>query len=294
MKRRDFFKYSVSALTLPVVSNALDVQLPNKHLFPTDLLSTKFDLYSKETFIEPPHEEAEIQRIEEQLKATNVEDKFLDTKNLKEFNSVKNKLAAVQNHIGYGNFNILSFDDMLKVAKSSSKIGKFTKKELEFFESIFYYDPSYHGFYGRQISDKITQVINKKEVIKIPKTGHYLFKGEPEATYYKMVDDVGPSLTLTSGVRSIVKQSKLFLDKIASVEGNLTVASRSLAPPAFTYHSISDFDVGKKGFGKANFSSRFAFTKEFSKMRKLKYIDMRYTINNKDGVRYEPWHVKII
>ncbi len=30
-------------------------------------------------------------------------------------------------------------------------------------------------------------------------------------------------------------------------------------------------------------------------MRKLKYIDMRYTINNKDGgVRYEPWHVKVI
>ncbi len=27
---------------------------------------------------------------------------------------------------------------------------------------------------------KITQRINKNEVIKIPNTGHYLFKGEPE------------------------------------------------------------------------------------------------------------------
>ncbi len=109
-----------------------------------------------------------------------------------------------------------------------------------------------------------------------------------------MKDDVGESLTLTSGVRSIVKQTKLFLDKIDSVDGNLSIASKSLAPPAYTYHSIADFDVGKKGFGHANFTSRFALTQEFLKMRKLKYIDMRYTINNKDGVRYEPWHVKII
>lgn len=29
-------------------------------------------------------------------------------------------------------------------------------------------------------------------------------------------------------------------------------------------------------------------------MRKLTYIEMRYTINNKDGVRYEPWHIKVI
>ncbi len=168
------------------------------------------------------------------------------------------------------------------------------KKELEFLESIFYYDPKYHGFYGQQVSQKITQRINKNEVIKIPNTGHYLFKGEPEKIYYKMIGDVGESLTLTSGVRSIVKQTKLFLDKIDSVDGNLSVASKSLAPPAYTYHSIADFDVGKKGFGFANFTPRFALTEEFLKMRKLKYIDMRYTINNKDGVRYEPWHVKVI
>ncbi|RXJ89534.1 peptidase M15 [Arcobacter sp. CECT 8983] len=225
---------------------------------------------------------------------TIIEDVFIEEKFLKEFQSVRKKINLVQRHVGYGNFNIIDFDYMLKVARHSSKMDEFTKKELDFLESIFYYDPSIHGFYGKRISQNITDSINKKDVRKIPYTGHYLFKGHPEETYYQMIDDIGESLTLTSGVRSIVKQTKLFLDKVHSVDGNLTDASKSLAPPAYTYHSIADFDVGKKGFGKANFSSRFALTDEFFKMRKLKYIDMRYTVNNKDGVRYEPWHVKII
>ncbi len=223
-----------------------------------------------------------------------LEDVFIEEKFLSAFKSVRKKLNLVQSYVGYGNFNIISFDEMIKIAKYSSQIGNFTKDELAFLESIFYYDPSIHGFYGKKISLNITDSINKKEVVKIPYTGHYLFKGEPEKIYYQMIGDIGESLTLTSGVRSIVKQTKLFLDKVQSVNGNLTDASKSLAPPAYTYHSIADFDVGKKGFGKANFSSRFALTDEFLKMRKLKYIDMRYTVNNKDGVRYEPWHVKII
>ncbi len=131
-------------------------------------------------------------------------DVFLEKKYFHEFISVKQKLQLVQNHVGYGNFNILNFDYMLKIAKNSSKIESFTKKELEFLEFIFYYDPSYHGFFGERTSQKITQKINKNEVVKIPYTGHYLFKGEPEKTYLKMCQDIGDSLTLTSGVRSIV------------------------------------------------------------------------------------------
>lgn len=221
-------------------------------------------------------------------------DIFVEDNLKNQFLSVRNKLNLIQNHVGYGNFNVISFDEMLMTAKYSNKIESFTKEELEFLEFIFYYDPKYHGFYGDRVSSKITQEINKKEIVKIPYTGHYLFKGEPEKVYNQMVADIGDSLILTSGVRSIVKQTKLFMDKIESVDGNLSVASKSLAPPAFTYHSISDFDVGKKGFGYDNFTPRFALTEEFFKMRKLKYIDMRYTINNKDGVRYEPWHVKIV
>ena len=41
-------------------------------------------------------------------------------------------------------------------------------------------------------------------------------------------------------------------------------------------------------------TSRFARTEEFKKIKELEYVDVRYTINNKDGVRYEPWHITTI
>ena len=299
MKRRTFLKYSTASLVLPSITSPLSANeytTVEKQLFPTNFFSSIFgfekeelksieeDITSKEIIIEKKEIVTEKEK----------NDIFVEKKFIEEFVSVRKKLKLIQNYVGYGNFNIISFDEMLKVANNSLQIGTLTKKELEFLESIFYYDPSDHGFYGERISHNITETINKKETIKIPYSGHYLFRGEAENTYYKMCDDIGASLILTSGIRSIVKQTKLFLDKVDSVDGNLNIASKSLAPPAYTYHTIADFDVGKKGFGHANFTSRFALTPEFIKMRKLKYIDMRYTINNKDGVRYEPWHVKVI
>ncbi len=278
MKRRDFLKYASSSLILPTIPSLLEANVSIKNsIFGLNDTEYKF--------------KSQIDIYDEKIDNKNV---FLDSTYLLEFKSVREKLKSIQNHIGYGNFNIISFDEMLNIARYSKNIKKFTKKEIEFLESIFYYNPTSHGFYGEKISQNITDVINKKEVLKIPGTGHYLFKGEPLDIYNRLTDDIGNSLVLTSGIRSIVKQSKLFLDKIHSVDGNLSLASKSLAPPAYTYHSIADFDVGKKGFGYANFTSRFALTQEFLKMRKLAYVDMRYTLNNKDGVRYEPWHVKVI
>lgn len=270
MDRRDFFRYSSSAVALPLVANSLSASDELvKRVFPSDVLRTE-------------------------LKVDQTKDIYLPKEDLVDFQSIREKLALVQRYVGYGNFNIISFDQMLRISKYAKNIETFTKSEKDFLEKFFYYEPSVHGFFGKRISKNITEAINKKDVIKIPYTGHYLFRGKPEETYYRMVDDIGPSLVLTSGIRSIVKQTKLFLDKLNSVDGNLSEASRSLAPPAYTYHSIADFDVGKKGLGYDNFTSRFALTDEFRNMRKLKYINMRYTINNKDGVRYEPWHVKII
>ena len=221
-------------------------------------------------------------------------DIFLPGEYQKALKSLRYKLKMVQRHVGYGNFNILSFDDMLFIGRNYSKIGKFTKLELEFIESIFYYDPRVHGFYGDRITYSLTDKIYKKALYKVPRTGHYLYKGKTLAAYNHMKKDIGNSIILTSGVRSVVKQLKLFVDKLYSKKANLSLTSRSIAPPAFTYHSIGDFDIGKKGFGYANFTARFALTDEFREMKKLKYIDMRYTVNNKDGVRYEPWHIKII
>ena len=219
------------------------------------------------------------------------EDLYIAKKDYEVFQSIRNKLKLVQRYIGYGNFNVISFDTMLSISKRASNIEEFAKDELNFLEFVFYYNPSSHGFFGDRISNNITDTIDEKLITKIPRTGHYLFKGHAEKTYYEMTNDVGDSLTLTSGIRSIVKQTKLFLDKIHNTNGNISQAATSLAPPAFTYHSIGDFDVGKKGFGYANFTSRFANTEEFKKIQQLKYVDVRYTINNKDGVRYEPWHI---
>lgn len=222
------------------------------------------------------------------------QDVFLDEKMLPAFKSVRNKLRYVQRYVGYGNFNIIGFDYASKILRNSATAKRFTSEELAFIEYIFYYQPSVHGFYGERISQNLTETIHLNDVEKIPYTGHYLFKGRPKESYEHMKKDIGSTLILTSGVRSIVKQMKLFLDKLYSVDGNLSLASKSIAPPAFTYHSLGDFDVGKKGFGKSNFTARFAMTPEFNEMKKLKYIKMRYTIDNADGVRYEPWHVKII
>ena len=310
MKRRDFFKYSASTLILPTMVtslNASEYTTVEKQLFPTNFFIKFFkneDEVNKKTpqnIIEKEEilEEKIVKKIE-LIKKEPIEivekknDIFLEKKYVNAFVSVREKLKHIQSYIGHGNFNLIGFDEMIKITKNFNKLESFSKEELDFLEYIFYYNPSSHGFYGERISKNITDKINKKEVVKIPHTGHYLFKGEPEKVYYQMIEDIGESLTLTSGVRSIIKQTKLFLDKVDSANGNLAIASKSLAPPAFTYHSIADFDVGKKGLGFDNFTSRFALTEEFIHMRKLKYIDMRYTINNKDGVRYEPWHVKVI
>ena len=210
------------------------------------------------------------------------------------FLHVHKKIELVKRHVGYGNFNILSYDDMLKVAARYSKIGKFTPQELAFIEEIFYANPSEHGFYGKRTMPTLTTNINKNDVMKIPRTGHYLFKGHSDDSYERIISDVGKSLVLTSGVRGIPKQMNLYFNKIKRTKGNITLASRSLAPPAYSYHSVGDFDVGKKGWGYKNFTSSFARTDEFFRLRKLSYISMRYNINNHDGVRFEPWHVKIV
>ncbi len=210
------------------------------------------------------------------------------------FLHVHKKLELIKKHVGYGNFNILSFDDMLKVASKHSRIGAFTASELAFMEDIFYADPDNHGFYGKRTVPTLTTNIDKNEVTKISHTGHYLFKGHSYESYERVVSDVGESLVLTSGVRGVPKQMNLYFNKIKKTKGNLTLASRSLAPPAYSYHSIGDFDVGRKGWGYKNFTLSFARTEEFWRLQRLSYISMRYTINNKDGVRFEPWHVKII
>lgn len=276
MNRRNFLQILAYASVLPTVGQ---------------------NLFAKTTPLLPLEDDGEfyaVDSLSRQLRITKKEDIFLDEKYHKAFYSVLNKLNLIQKHVGFGNYNILSFDEAISVARWGRSIDSFTKEELEFMEYIFYYNPSDHGFYGRRTCKDITEVVNKKEVIKIPYSGHYLFKDKSLDIYTNMVKDIGNTIILTSGVRSVMKQMKLFLDKVDRTNLNLSKASVSLAPPAYSYHSSGDFDIGKKGFGYDNFTSRFALTEEFLKMRELKYVDLRYTVDNKDGVRYEPWHITIV
>jgi D-alanyl-D-alanine carboxypeptidase len=207
---------------------------------------------------------------------------------------VSTRLRRLQAYVGHGNFNIIGWDQSLKIAASRLQIGAFTRSELELIEELFSTDAQTLGFYGDKVVNRLSASIPKKKVIKIPGTGHFLFKGPATETYVKIRKDLGDSVLLTSGIRSVVKQIYLFLNKVEKVDGNLSLASYSLAPPGHSYHAVGDFDVGKKGFGLKNFSAEFAQTDEFKRLIDMGYLDIRYTEQNPFGVRYEPWHIKIV
>jgi hypothetical protein len=208
--------------------------------------------------------------------------------------SVLARLRRVQNYVGHGNFNLIGWDQTLKIAREREKIGAFTRAELDLIEEIFSTRAQTLGFYGEKVVTRLSATIPQKDVIKVPGTGHFLFKGTATGTYDRIRRDLGDSVLLTSGIRSVVKQLYLFLNKVEEVDGNMSLASYSLAPPGHSYHAVGDFDVGKKGFGLKNFSAEFAETDEFKRLIDLGYLDIRYTKKNPFGVRYEPWHIKIV
>lgn len=203
------------------------------------------------------------------------------------------KLKQTQKLIGYGNFNLLGFDELLKIARTYPKIGAFSKEELDYIEKIFYIEATKYGFYGKKVTHELSDNIKKKETLKIAYSGHYLYQGEPNELYKRLQKEIGPSIVLTSGVRSVVKQLDLFLYKTQKLEGNYSVAAHSLAPPGYSFHGIGDFDVGKVGLGYKNFTSAFAHTAEYQSLQKLGYISIRYPQDNPFGVRFEPWHIKV-
>jgi hypothetical protein len=204
------------------------------------------------------------------------------------------RLNAVQKHIGFGNFNVISFDAMLSVAKASKTIGAFAKEESEYLERLFFFDAKAYGFFGSKVTDKMTETIAQKEIFKVPRTGHYLYQGQAAKVYESVKKDIGDTIVMTSGVRGIPKQFHLFLAKTIECKGDYSEASHSLAPAGYSYHGIGDFDVGKVGFGEKNFTQDFAGTKEFEKLMQLGYIAIRYPRGNPYGVYFEPWHVEVV
>ncbi len=209
------------------------------------------------------------------------------------FESTVMRLRRLQKLVGYGNFNILNFPDGLSLARNYSKVGKFTKSELGFLETIFYEDGQRYGFLGQKPLKEITDQVKKKDVIKIPYSGNFLYKDRSVEIFENIKKELGDQVVLTSGIRGVMKQFILFLNKVYSKEGNLSLASRSLAPPGYSFHGNGDFDVGQAGYGKLNFTVHFTETEVYKRLTELGYLKLRYPQDNQLGVRYEPWHIKI-
>lgn len=222
------------------------------------------------------------------------DDVRLNPEELPLLSSVVRKLQTLANATGSAKFNLIDFDTLLRHSKYTQDLDSLTAKEINFLDSIFHRNASDYGFMGSKVSLELTGKIKEKLVRKIPGTGHYLFAGDAEKLYERILKEIGPSIYLTSGIRGVVKQLYLFLLKTEATKGNLSCASRSLAPPGYSYHGVGDFDVGKLGLGSRNFTAKFARTQEFQQLATAGFVSIRYPEDNLLGVRYEPWHVRVV
>jgi len=221
-------------------------------------------------------------------------DAYLDPAQFRILESVVRRLERLQQTVGYGNFYLLDFDEAIKTAAEKPRVGPFTKFELDFMDMIFHETAATYGFMGKKPLKNLTDRTKRQDVVKVPFTGNFLFKGQAVEVYRRIRRDIGSQAVLTSGVRSVPKQFLLFLTKAYEASGNLSLASRSLAPPGYSFHGVGDFDVGQVGFGEANFTARFVETDVFKRLRECGYTQMRYPQDNLLGVRFEPWHVKVV
>lgn len=231
-------------------------------------------------------------------KVRNFDDDFIDDFYLSDalkrpLIPVYKKITAVRNLVGEVNFNVLSFDEMLHWADSDTNIETFTNKELDFLEMLFHEDAQRYGFLGEKVNPGLTEKISHRTFRRIPQTSQSLYLGNAVPLYTRMKEDVGSSLIVTSGIRGVPKQMQLFLGKAITTKGNLSSASRSVAPPGYSWHGKGDFDVGRYGYGLRNFTSHFMLTPEYRKLIQLGYVSPRYPKDNDQGVRYEPWHIRV-
>ena len=241
---------------------------------------------------DPPGQPTYFEKIQD-FDRTYADDFILEGDRLALLEATAGRLNRAQRIIGHGHFNLLNFDSLIEYGRRYRRIGNFSKQELDFLEEVFFTEATQYGFFGDKVSTEMTAEMAERDVVKVAGTGHYLFRGDPQTQYDKMCKDLEGSIFLTSGIRNVVKQMQLFLDKAVSTDGNLSQASRSLAPPGYSYHAVGDFDIGKVGAGLDNFNEVFAETDEYKKLVDLGYVELRYTPANPFGVRHEPWHIKM-
>jgi D-alanyl-D-alanine carboxypeptidase len=221
------------------------------------------------------------------------DDIYLSASDFQILKSALSRLKRLQRTVGHGNFYLLSFDDAVKIAHNYTRVSPFSPEELAFLEKIFYADSSIYGFLGEKPFKNLTDHIMRDRVVRDRASGNYLFKGKALETYRKIKKSLGDEVALTSGVRSVIKQFMLFLSKAYESDGNLSMASRSLAPPGYSFHGIGDFDVGQVGYGEFNFTERFTETNVFKRLVDMGFLRLRYHQDNMLGVRFEPWHIRV-
>ena len=282
MKRRDFIKAVTAGVILSGVAPFSLVSAKQLLPRPQRLAQASFDSHIKDYL----HKMQNFDHM-------HPDDIYVEKELLPVLRSCVARLKRLEIMVGHGNFYLLGFDHALKVARNYPEVGEFTKEEQDFLERIFYTDSSVYGFFGEKPIDRMTLRINKNDAIKIPFTGNYVYRGISHEIYKKLKKSAGDKLYLTSGIRGVVKQFLLFLDKTETNKGNLSLASRSLAPPGYSHHGIADFDVGQVGYGALNFTERCTTTEVFKKLEDLEYVSLRYKEGNLKGVRFEPWHIKV-
>lgn len=279
MHRRDFLKAALSGLIFcqwsPVRSFAAHVHAPVTPPYP-------YDEHIREYLIK-------MRNFDKPHKG----DYCLEPKLLPVLSRTVSRLKRLQRVVGHGNFHLLDFNYALRYARNYSAIGDFQKDELDFLEMIFYTDARVYGFFGEKPLKNLSDRVQEQNVTRISGTGHYLYRGDSLELYRKIKKDIGSELVLTSGVRGVIKQFLLFLNKADKKRGNLSLASRQLAPPGYSFHGTADFDVGQGGFGAANFTARFMRTEVYKRLKERGYLTLRYPQDNMLGVRFEPWHIKV-
>ena len=295
MDRRNFFKLAVlGACVYPLDASGV------LHLIPANKKKKyAYKINPTTTQLRVPVQKVSDDKIKDYLSKIrhpdlpHRDDVYLNDNEQVLLAQVVSRLQRLYKNIGYGNFGVVGFDETVRFARDYSVVGKFTAEELDFIEMIYYRNANDYGFYGDKKVVGLTQVISKKDIYKVPYSGNYLFKGASLTKYREIKNDLGEEALLTSGIRGLIKQFYLFLNKVERHDGNLSLASRSLAPPGYSYHATGDFDIGQMGFGRNNFSEKFIGTPVFRKLAAQGYVEYRYQRDNMLGVRYEPWHIKL-
>ena len=201
------------------------------------------------------------------------------------FNSSYKKLSTLLYRVGYVKFSALDITQ-------ASALVSFSNDEMDYLKQLFTFDASKYGFYGDKPLAHFEVRVPTSNLTQA--NGILCFDGKTLDKFKKVKEAIGDDVYMTSGIRSVVKQTYLFMNKTRQCNYNLSMASRTVAPPGYSYHGVGDFDIGSKRLSLTqNFTDRFADTDVFKQAVKDKFISLRYGLENRLGVRYEPWHVKV-